>query len=170
MGACVVVHPLAPVHPQTSFTPKSTSIHLSISTTLFPIVSFPFVGSVFPIDDVCHVRVPLRLPGLYHCPALRRRRFILYLIPSFYPLSDTPLSAGYNIPSAIVQLVDYLTSTSPRIREIMTMCGLERLVHFLHDFYMPSSTRKPFPLQAISSQRPPSVPTLNPQSFDKHAA
>ncbi|KAF8885468.1 hypothetical protein BD779DRAFT_1471594 [Infundibulicybe gibba] len=69
----------------------------------------------------------------------------------------------------------YLTSTSPRIREIMTMDGgLERLVRILHDFCIcPPPPDNPAILYGLSppNARPPKlVPTLNPQSFDKHAA
>ncbi|KII84339.1 hypothetical protein PLICRDRAFT_57745 [Plicaturopsis crispa FD-325 SS-3] len=69
----------------------------------------------------------------------------------------------------------YLTSTSPRIREIMTMDGgLERLVRILHDFCMcPPPPDNPAILYGLSppNARPAKlVPTLNPTSFDKHAA
>ncbi|KAJ7278397.1 hypothetical protein C8J57DRAFT_1059903 [Mycena rebaudengoi] len=71
----------------------------------------------------------------------------------------------------------YLTSTSPRIREIMTMDGgLERLVRILHDFCVaPPPPASPSQLHGLlpPSYRPPApVPTLNPPAgqFDKHAA
>ena len=69
----------------------------------------------------------------------------------------------------------YLTSTSPRIREIMTMDGgLERLVRILHDFCMcPPPPENPNVIYGLSppNTRPPKlVPTLNPPTFDKHAA
>ena len=69
----------------------------------------------------------------------------------------------------------YLTSTSPRIREIMTMDGgLERLVRILHDFCIcPPPPENPGLLYGLSSpnSRPPKpTPTLNPQSYDRHAA
>ncbi|RDB25637.1 hypothetical protein Hypma_006140 [Hypsizygus marmoreus] len=69
----------------------------------------------------------------------------------------------------------YLTSTSPRIREIMTMDGgLERLVRILRDFCMcPPPPENPAVLYGLSppSTRPVKpVPTLNPHSFDKQAA
>ncbi|KAG8212838.1 hypothetical protein J3R82DRAFT_11139 [Butyriboletus roseoflavus] len=69
----------------------------------------------------------------------------------------------------------YLTSTSPRIREIMTMDGgLERLVRILYDFCMcPPPPENPNVIYGLSSPntRPPKlVPTLNPPTFDKHAA
>jgi hypothetical protein len=69
----------------------------------------------------------------------------------------------------------YLTSTSPRIREIMTMDGgLERLVRILHDFCIcPPPPENPSLIYGLSppNARPPKlVPTLNPASFDKHAA
>ncbi|KAJ3895858.1 hypothetical protein GG344DRAFT_10361, partial [Lentinula edodes] len=69
----------------------------------------------------------------------------------------------------------YLTSTSPRIREIMTMDGgLERLVRLLHEFCLcppPPENPSLFYGLAPPSARPPKpLPTLNPTSFDKHAA
>ncbi|KAH7907208.1 hypothetical protein BJ138DRAFT_988109, partial [Hygrophoropsis aurantiaca] len=69
----------------------------------------------------------------------------------------------------------YLTSTSPRIREIMTMDGgLERLVRILHDFCIcPSPPENPNTMYGLgppNSRRPKPIPTLNPTSYDKHAA
>ncbi|KAG9316086.1 hypothetical protein JVU11DRAFT_3757 [Chiua virens] len=69
----------------------------------------------------------------------------------------------------------YLTSTSPRIREIMTMDGgLERLVRILHDFCIcPPPPENPNVIYGLSppNTRPQKlVPTLNPPTFDKHAA
>ncbi|KAJ7125885.1 hypothetical protein C8R46DRAFT_927563 [Mycena filopes] len=71
----------------------------------------------------------------------------------------------------------YLTSTSPRIREIMTMDGgLERLVRILRDFCMsPPPPASPAAFYGLlpPSYRPPRLPPqLNPPQgqFDKHAA
>ena len=69
----------------------------------------------------------------------------------------------------------YLTSTSPRIREIMVMDGgLERLVRMLHDFCLsPPPPENPALLYGLlpPNYHPPKpVPTLIPKSFDKHAA
>jgi hypothetical protein len=69
----------------------------------------------------------------------------------------------------------YLTSTSPRIREIMTADGgLERLVRMLHDFCMcPPPPENPAAIYGLAppASRPLKLtPTLNPTSFDKHAA
>ncbi|KAI0737115.1 hypothetical protein C8Q80DRAFT_1214800 [Daedaleopsis nitida] len=69
----------------------------------------------------------------------------------------------------------YLTSTSPRIREIMTMDGgLERLVRILHDFCLsPPPPENPaifYGLSPPGSHPPKAVPTLLPKSYDKHAA
>ena len=69
----------------------------------------------------------------------------------------------------------YLTSTSPRIREIMTMDGgLERLVRILHEFCLsPPPPENPAVFYGLMppSARPPKVsPALNPLTFDKHAA
>ncbi|GBE87751.1 hypothetical protein SCP_1104280 [Sparassis crispa] len=68
----------------------------------------------------------------------------------------------------------YLTSTSPRIREIMTMDGgLERLVRIIHDFCIcPPPPENPalfYGLQSPSSHPPKPVPTLIPKSFDRSA-
>ncbi|THU90395.1 hypothetical protein K435DRAFT_728374 [Dendrothele bispora CBS 962.96] len=69
----------------------------------------------------------------------------------------------------------YLTSTSARIREIMTMDGgLERLVRMLYEFCIcppPPENHALFYGLASPSARPAkSPPTLNPVSYDKHAA
>ncbi|KAI8995708.1 hypothetical protein BD414DRAFT_480355 [Trametes punicea] len=69
----------------------------------------------------------------------------------------------------------YLTSTSPRIREIMTMDGgLERLVRILHDFCIsPPPPENPaifYGLSPPGSHPPKPVPTLLPKTWDKHAA
>ncbi|KAI0833894.1 hypothetical protein BC628DRAFT_1307478 [Trametes gibbosa] len=69
----------------------------------------------------------------------------------------------------------YLTSTSPRIREIMTMDGgLERLVRILHDFCIspppPDNPSIFFGLSPSSVTPPKPLPTLLPKSYDKHAA
>ncbi|KAJ7098399.1 hypothetical protein C8R44DRAFT_642859 [Mycena epipterygia] len=71
----------------------------------------------------------------------------------------------------------YLTSTSPRIREIMTMDGgLERLVRILHDFCLapppPASPAAFYGLLPPTYRPPRPPPQLNPPAgqFDKHAA
>ncbi|KAA1467283.1 hypothetical protein DENSPDRAFT_234171 [Dentipellis sp. KUC8613] len=69
----------------------------------------------------------------------------------------------------------YLTSTSPRIREIMTMDGgLERLVRILLDFCIspppPDNPAVLYGLLPPNHHPAPPVPTLNPKSFDKQAA
>ncbi|KAJ6454581.1 hypothetical protein C8R45DRAFT_846300 [Mycena sanguinolenta] len=71
----------------------------------------------------------------------------------------------------------YLTSTSPRIREIMTMDGgLERLVRILRDFCMspppPASPSAFYGLLPPGYRAPRPPPQLNPPAgqFDKHAA
>ncbi|KAG7092054.1 hypothetical protein E1B28_008435 [Marasmius oreades] len=68
----------------------------------------------------------------------------------------------------------YLTSTSPRIREIMTMDGgLERLVRLLHDFCLsppPPENPSLFYGLAPPTARPlKPAPQLNPPTWDKHA-
>ncbi|KAI0031123.1 hypothetical protein K488DRAFT_35573, partial [Vararia minispora EC-137] len=69
----------------------------------------------------------------------------------------------------------YLTSTSPRIREIMTMDGgLERLIRILHDFCIsPPPPENPSILYGLlpPNYRPAKPqPILNPRVVDKHAA
>ncbi|GLB44691.1 putative MYND finger [Lyophyllum shimeji] len=69
----------------------------------------------------------------------------------------------------------YLTSTSPRIREIMTMDGgLERLVRILHDFCLcpppPENGALMYGLIPPSMHPPKPPPTLNPPTWDKQAA
>ncbi|ETW82563.1 hypothetical protein HETIRDRAFT_382653, partial [Heterobasidion irregulare TC 32-1] len=69
----------------------------------------------------------------------------------------------------------YLTATSPRIREIMTMDGgLERLVRLLHDFCLsPPPPENPAVLYGLlppAHRAPRLAPALNPKVFDKHAA
>ena len=69
----------------------------------------------------------------------------------------------------------YLTSTSPRIREILTCDGgLERLVRLLHDFCLsPPPPENPSAIYGLSPPnipRQPPSPVLNPKSFDRHAA
>ncbi|EPQ50242.1 hypothetical protein GLOTRDRAFT_141598 [Gloeophyllum trabeum ATCC 11539] len=69
----------------------------------------------------------------------------------------------------------YLTSTSPRIREIMTMDGgLERLVRILHDFCIcpppPENPQLIYGLAPPAAHPPKLPPTLNPAQWDKHAA
>lgn len=69
----------------------------------------------------------------------------------------------------------YLTSTSPRIREILTCDGgLERLVRLLRDFCLspppPENPSAIYGLAPPSLPRPPPVPALNPKNFDTHAA
>ncbi|KAH8104328.1 hypothetical protein DFH11DRAFT_1478393, partial [Phellopilus nigrolimitatus] len=69
----------------------------------------------------------------------------------------------------------YLTSTSPRIREILTCDGgLERFVRLLRDFCpSPPPPENPSAIYDLSPPglpRPSPTPTLNPKSFDRHAA
>lgn len=68
----------------------------------------------------------------------------------------------------------YLTSTSPRIRDILTCDGgLERLVRLIRDFcFSPPPPENPTAIYGLSPaaySRPPPVPTLNPKSFDRQA-
>jgi hypothetical protein len=67
-----------------------------------------------------------------------------------------------------------LTSTSPRVREMMTCGGrLERLVRLLRDFCIclppPENATAVYGRSPPSSPRSSSVPTLNPRSFGRHA-
>ncbi|KAH9937923.1 uncharacterized protein BXZ73DRAFT_76542 [Epithele typhae] len=68
----------------------------------------------------------------------------------------------------------YLTSTSPRIREIMTADGgLERLVRILRDFCLsPPPPENPsifYGLAPPGSHPPKPAPILLPKTYDKHA-
>ena len=91
-------------------------------------------------------------------------------------LAHTALDTNSSLPlfNSLTHLV-YLTSTSPRIREIMTMDGgLERLVRILHDFCLspppPDNPAIFYGLSSPGSHPPKPVPTLLPKSYDKHAA
>lgn len=69
----------------------------------------------------------------------------------------------------------YLTSTSPRIREILTCDGgLERLVRLLRDFcFSPPPPENPAFIFGLSPQgipRSSPTPSLNPKNFDRHAS
>ena len=97
--------------------------------------------------------------------------FKISLLTFAFPALDT--NSPLPLFNSLTHLT-YLTSTSPRIREIMTMDGgLERLVRILHDFCMcPPSPENPmlfYGLTPPSAHPPKRVPTLNPKSFDKQA-
>ena len=67
----------------------------------------------------------------------------------------------------------YLTSTSPRICEILTCDGgLKRLVRLLRDFCLspppPESPALIFGLSPIGLPQPQLVPALSPKVFDRH--
>ncbi|OAX41934.1 hypothetical protein K503DRAFT_734717 [Rhizopogon vinicolor AM-OR11-026] len=69
----------------------------------------------------------------------------------------------------------YLTSTSARIREIMTMDGaIERLMRILYDYCLcpppPESPGYIYGLSPPNSRPPKLIPTMNPANYDKHAA
>lgn len=92
----------------------------------------------------------------------------LIILPALDTSSPLPLL------NSLTHLV-YLTSTSPRIREILTCDGgLERLVRLLRDFCLsPPPPENPAFIYGLSPQgipRAPPVPTLNPKNFDRHAA
>ena len=97
---------------------------------------------------------------------------------AFPPISPcrAALDTNSSLPlfNSLTHLV-YLTSTSPRIREIMTMDGgLERLVRILRDFCTSlSPPENPiifYGLQPPGTHPKPLEPTLLPKSYDKHAA
>lgn len=101
--------------------------------------------------------------------------FLIYLFffsLSFFIALDT--TAPLPLFNSLTHLT-YLTSTSPRIREIMTMDGgLERLVKILHDFCIcpppPENAAILYGLMPPNSRPPKLNPTLNPQHYDKQAA
>ncbi|TDL19328.1 hypothetical protein BD410DRAFT_445797 [Rickenella mellea] len=81
-------------------------------------------------------------------------------------------STGHDVCHSSTLSLTYPTSTSPRIREILTCDGgLEKLIRVLSDFCL-----SPPPPDAISDLRPPilsrlpTVPALNPKIFDRHTA
>jgi hypothetical protein len=96
----------------------------------------------------------------------------------YAPPDLTKLALDTNSPLPLFNSLThltYLTSTSPRIREIMVMDGgLERLVRMLHDFCLsPPPPENPALLYGLlpPNYHPPKpVPTLIPKAFDKHAA
>ena len=97
---------------------------------------------------------------------------------AFPPISPcrAALDTNSSLPlfSSLTHLV-YLTSTSPRIREIMTMDGgLEHLVRILRDFCtsppLPENLTIFYSLQPPGTHPKPLEPTLLPKSYDKHAA
>lgn len=100
---------------------------------------------------------------------------ILFCIfPDFMQFAALDTTSPLPLFNSLTHLT-YLTSTSPRIREIMTMDGgLERLVKILHEFCMcPPPPENPailYGLMPPNARMPKLVPTLNPHSFDKHAA
>ncbi|KAG1735288.1 uncharacterized protein EDB91DRAFT_1144727 [Suillus paluster] len=69
----------------------------------------------------------------------------------------------------------YLTSTSARIREIMTMDGaIERLMRILYDYCLcpppPDNPGYIYGLSPPNSRPAKLIPTMNPPNYDKHAA
>ena len=125
--------------------------------------------SVFPLSSTTEE------VNFFFCGRKNRDRFELIIV--FLSVNDkTALDTLSPLPlfNSLTHLT-YLTSTSPRIREIMTMDGgLGRLVRILHDFCIcPPPPENPALIYGLSppNARPPRlVPTLNPHSFDKHAA
>ena len=107
-----------------------------------------------------------------------RRGLLFPFLPIFFLISILLVALDTTSPLPLfnsLHHLTYLTSTSPRIREIMTMDGgLERLVRILHDFCIcPPPPENPNVIYGLSppNARPPKlVPTLNPPTFDKHAA
>ena len=132
-----------------------------------------------------HARVQLRVPSpeqglcLHLLPALRQTRCVIRLSvfrirPPTRPRPALDTNSPLPLFNSLTHLV-YLTSTSPRIREIMTMDGgLERLVRILRDFCTsPPPPENPVMFYGLSppGAHPPKLPpTLLPKSFDKHAA
>lgn len=90
----------------------------------------------------------------------------------------TPSALDTNSPLPLLNSLThltYLTSTSPRIREILTCDGgLERLVRLLKDFCIsPPPPENPafiYGLSPPTSHRQLPVPVLNPKIYDRHAA
>ena len=83
-------------------------------------------------------------------------------------------NSGLPLHNSLTHL-GYLTSTSPRIREIMTMDGgLERLIRILHDFCLspppPENPNVYHGLLPLNFRPPKPQPTLNPRIYDRAAA
>lgn len=95
---------------------------------------------------------------------------------SSHASAPTALDTNSSLPlfNSLTHLT-YLTSTSPRIREIMTFDGgLERLVALLREFCLspppPENPALLYGLAPVASRPLRRTPLLNPTSFDKHAA
>lgn len=117
---------------------------------------------------------------MHKLSTIRQARSVFYsafLPPDLIPImTTTALDTTAPLPlTNSLQHLQYLTSTSPRIREIMTMDGgLERLISMLWDFCIsPPPPENPTLVYGLTPsgyhpQKP--APTLNPTNFDKHAA
>ena len=154
---------------------------------LFSLFFFPPVFQSRPPPST-HARVQLCLPGpeqgrgMYIIPTLRQAWCALCALFSCVNWLNNKLgqhvALDTNSPLPLFNSLThltYLTSTSPRIREIMVMDGgLERLVRMLHDFCVsPPPPENPALLYGLlpPNYHPPKpVPTLIPKAFDKHAA
>lgn len=164
-------------------TTTGTSTILTTTSTTDGIHSL--VSPTVPSTSSPHARIKLRLSCpesglcLHHIPALRPQRCVsLLLCSSSHIAEEFMLALDTNVPLPLYNSLShltYLTSTSPRIREIMTMDGgLERLVRLLHEFCLcPPPPENPailYGLSAPSAHPTKLVPTLNPKSYDKQAA
>ena len=134
--------------------------------------------------DICYVSRPClwTMHKFFWSTIPRRGNFFDFPLPFFLRLltffelaldmyTTSPLPVLFNLLTHLT----YLTSISPRIREIMTMVGgLERLLRILHEFCIcPPPPENPAILYSLipPNSRPPKLaPALNPHSFDKHAA
>ena len=177
-----------PPRPPLSFRRCSSSSAPSIAFP--PPEAFFFRFPFFSLSqDRSNARVKLRLPrpeqglGLHILSTLRQTWYVSSqslphsapinpLISPHRPALDT--NSPLPLFNSLTHLA-YLTSTSPRIREIMTMDGgLERLVHILHDYCIsPTPPENPafiYGLSPPNSHPPKPTPCLNPKSFDKQAA
>ena len=95
----------------------------------------------------------------------------------FHFHSPHPTILGTNsplpLPTSLTHL-NYLTSTSPHIREILTQVDrLERFVRLLRGFCFglpPENPTAIYGLSPASVSRPPPAPVLSPKNCDRHAA
>lgn len=183
-----------------SLRPTSTAPSVPVSRRRLPSqvppIAFPpskvfffHLSLLSPSQDRPDARVKLRLPspeqglGLHILPTLRQAWYVISQSPPHSPRINPLISPhrpalDTNSPLPLFNSLThlaYLTSTSPRIREIMTMDGgLERLVHILHDYCIsPTPPENPafiYGLSPPNSHPPKPTPCLNPKSFDKQAA
>jgi hypothetical protein len=183
--------PVSQVHRPSHACQNSCNVAASTTPTLLTPSGFFFSLKPWSVFDVPS-SLAASLPH-HHCSSVLAMTHALTLAPAsaLTLVRCRPLLPALSSPhgphrtlglialvTPTVQLpyhLTYLTSTSPRIREIMVMDGgLERLVRMLHDICVfPPPSENPAFLYCLlppNYHLPKLVPTLIPKSFDKHAA